>query len=68
MSSDKLVSDMRELIGFLEQQGIKVSATTKSWADAIVREAYWQGHEDGRKAYRDALREVRAEDEQRRAG
>ncbi len=67
MSSDKLVSDMRELIRFIEERDGRVSDTVKSWADAIVREAYWQGHEDGRNAYRDALREVRAE-EQRRAG
>lgn len=67
MSSDKLVSDMRELIRLIEERKGRTSESLKLWADSIVREAYWQGHEDGRKAFRDALREVRAE-EQRRAG
>ncbi len=67
MSSDRYTKEIAEYFNSIKETGVLIDPYFESSIYGCVREAYWHGHEDGRNAYRDALREVRAEDDQRMA-
>ena len=63
-----LVTELREYMDKIEAAGTELGPFIRSSLEGFVKDAYWTGHGDGIYAFRDALAEERAKDEQRRAG
>ncbi len=66
--TETAVRDLSAYLDRLEESGAEINHFMRSSLGLLIRDAYWQGHHDGIKAFSKALKEQRLEDEQRRAG